>query len=169
MPKGIAVAKAAFLAKDPGKLEDPLSYRVLLILPALYRRWASIRLRAMDRWVDTWAEPEMFAGIRGRGAADGWYETGIDMEEALAEGKHIVGAAADVHKCFDQIQRQIVYSMAEKAGMPMRVLRAYKSFQELLTARNSVAGHMGHEYPKPTSIPQGDPRSMMVVVLIMKP
>lgn len=53
--------------------------------------------------------------------------------------------------------------------MPTRVLRAYKNFQEVLTARNAVAGHMGQEYPKPTSIPQGDPLSMMVVALIMRP
>ena len=112
-PRGMAVAKAAFLAKDPNKLEDPLAYRVLLILPTLYRRWASTRLRAMESWIEKWAMPEMFAGIKGKGAADGWYETALEFELANMEGDHVTGAAADVHKCFDQIQRKLVYGMAE--------------------------------------------------------
>ena len=36
-------------------------------------------------------------------------------------------------------------------------------------ARNAVAGHMGEAYPKPTSIPQGCPLSMMIVALITRP
>ncbi len=30
-------AKASFLPKDPTKLADPMAYRVLLVLPSLYR------------------------------------------------------------------------------------------------------------------------------------
>ena len=65
-------AKAAFLVKDPTKVEDPMSYRVLLILSSIYRRWATLRLRQMSRWVDGWALPEMYAGVQGRGAQDAW-------------------------------------------------------------------------------------------------
>ena len=171
-PAEMCVAKAAFLAKDEAKALDPMEYRVLLILPTLYRTWAMTRLRDMDAWIETWATPEMHAGIRGVGAQDGWYGTAIEPERVYQEPighDHLTGAIADIHKCFDQVQRDIVYMMAEKAGMPKRVLRAYRSFQEALEARNAVAGIMGEAYPKPTSIPQGDPLSMMLVALIMRP
>ena len=52
--------------------------------------------------------------------------------------------------------------------MPRRVLAAYKGFQEQLTAYNTVAGGIGEGYAKPTSIPQGDPLSMMVVALLLR-
>ena len=43
-PIDLCSAKAAYLSEDPLRTEDPLGYRVLLILPVLYRRWASARL-----------------------------------------------------------------------------------------------------------------------------
>lgn len=50
-PEDVTVARAAFLAKDADNLENPLAYRVLLIMPVLYRRWASCRLRTMAAWI----------------------------------------------------------------------------------------------------------------------
>ena len=44
-------AKAAFLAMDPNKVEDPLAYRVLLVLPVLYRKWATAQLNALEERV----------------------------------------------------------------------------------------------------------------------
>ena len=46
--------------------------------------------------------------------------------------------------------------------MPERVIEAYQNFQENLEAHNIIAGGMGEAYTKPTSIPQGDPFSMML-------
>ena len=42
-PKPTLTARAAFMAKDPTKLEDALKYRVLTVLPVVYRKWASLR------------------------------------------------------------------------------------------------------------------------------
>ena len=46
-PQSTKYAKAAFLEKDPSKAGDPMAYRVLLVLPAVYRRWAGLRLTQM--------------------------------------------------------------------------------------------------------------------------
>ena len=42
-PQGTLHAKASFLPKDPASLADPMAYRILLILPTLYRHWAATR------------------------------------------------------------------------------------------------------------------------------
>ena len=68
-PKATLHAKAAFLAKEGDSL-DPLNYRILSILPVIYRRWASMRLQHLAPWVDSFALPQMYAGIPGRGAED---------------------------------------------------------------------------------------------------
>ena len=62
----------------------------------------------------------------------------------------------------------MVYELLEKAGMPKRILAAYRGFQEQLQAYNTVAGGIGEGYAKPTSIPQGDPLSMMIVALLLR-
>ena len=51
-PKDTAKAKAAFLSKDTKKTDQPLEYRILLILPTLYRRWAAARLGTMQQQVE---------------------------------------------------------------------------------------------------------------------
>ena len=60
-PAGTTEAKAAFLEKNPEDSDNPLAYRVLLILPGIYRRWAGLRLTQMNDWVERWAPEEMFA------------------------------------------------------------------------------------------------------------
>ena len=44
-PDGTRHAQASFLPKAPTNLADPIAYRVLLILPTIYRKWAATRLR----------------------------------------------------------------------------------------------------------------------------
>ena len=53
--------------------------------------------------------------------------------------------------------------------MPQNVLDTYARFQEELKVRNSLAGTLGAEYHKRTSIPQGCPLSMAIVAMIMHP
>ena len=110
----------------------------------------------------------MFAGIEGRGAADAAYTTALMLEYCKPTKTPYSGGAADILKCFDQIQRPLLYKILEEAGMPTRILDPYKRFLEAIQVHNTVAGGLGEAYHKPTSIPQGDPFSMMVVALIMR-
>ena len=73
-PSDTLHARAAFLSKDTTNTTDPLAYRVLLILPTFYRRWASTRLNDIRLWIRSWQLPGMLAGIEGFGAEDAWYE-----------------------------------------------------------------------------------------------
>ena len=64
-PQDVLRAKSAFQSKDQDKIDDPLEYRALLILPVLYRRWASTRLNDLKPWIKEWHKENMFAGIEG--------------------------------------------------------------------------------------------------------
>jgi hypothetical protein len=107
--------------------------------------------------------------VEGKGAADAVYNTALRVELCKLLGEEFAGAAADIYKCFDQTQRPLLYAILEKAGMPKGMLRAYRSFQETMEVRNTVAGGLGSEYVRKTSIPQGDPYSMMMTALLMRP
>ena len=76
---------------------------------------------------------------------------------------------ADIAKFFDRVRRTLLYNMAEAAGMPPKVLRAYKAYLEELAAYNVLAGGIGIPHKRKCGIPQGCPLSMVMVALIMRP
>lgn len=162
------MARAVFMAKEEGTQLDPLSYRVLTMLPASYRLYAKIRLKHLQPWIAEWVTPDIHAGVEGQGAADAAYETAVRMELDRLRGEACTGGAADVYKCFEQIRRQLLYKIMEETGMPQRIRRACQNFQENLEVHNTIAGGMGEAHKKPTSIPQGDPFSMMLTSLLMR-
>ena len=118
-PTATNQAKAAFLSKHPTPSTDPLGYRVLLILPVVYRRWANARLYDLREWVDQWfPEGSMFAGAPGLGADDAWMSTAIWAEQCTLNHLDFGGGSTDVFKCFDQIRRPLLYSLLQHGGFP---------------------------------------------------
>ena len=111
----------------------------------------------------------MFAGVGCQGAEDAWYLAAMEIEHMTVGGDSYCGGTADIMKFFKQIPREVVYRIAERTGMPSRVLDTYRRFQEELKVRNSLVGTLGEEYKNRNSIPQGCPMSMMFVALIMRP
>ena len=53
-PAELRKAKAVFLAKKQALSLDPTDYRVLLILPSIYRLWAKTRARQLRGWMAGW-------------------------------------------------------------------------------------------------------------------
>ena len=86
-PTDLHHATSAYLSKDPSKITDPLAYRVLSLLPVLYRRWAAVRLRHLASWIEEWRLPEMFAGVPGVGASDATWQEALEVELATVEGR----------------------------------------------------------------------------------
>ena len=128
-----------------------------------------MRLEDCADWADSWALPEMFAGVPGKGAADAWHAALTDVEEHKLKGNAFCGAVADIMKFFDMIRRDLVYEMAKAAGMPVRILVAYRAYLENMQVYNCLAGGVGTPYWRKCGIPQGCPFSMCMVALIMRP
>ena len=168
-PTDTLTARASFLSKDPDDVTNPLAYWVLLMLPVLYRRWASLRLHSLAPWVDRWTLEEMCAGVASKSAEDGWWATSLLLERLTTAATPFTGGAVDIMKCFDQLERKLIYAVAKKAGMPTRVLTAYTNYQENLTLRNTIHGGLGAPFTRRTGIPQGCPLSMMITALLMRP
>ena len=78
-------------AKDPENLSDCLKYRILMILPMLYRTWAAIRLQHLDSWKAEWHCEESFAGSGNAGAEDAAWLAALQFELAGLKGENITG------------------------------------------------------------------------------
>jgi len=63
--------------------------------------------------------------IGARGAMDAWLITSLGAELCRLEGRHLIGGSIDIYKCFDQINRDLLFKLAEEAGMPKRIFVPY--------------------------------------------
>ena len=106
-PNALTQAKGSFLSKDPSRPYDALDYRILLVLPVLYRKWGTTRLRHLGPWIQTWVTDSMFAGVPGASANDAWYASSVDHEYAYIISAICSGAGMDIHKCLDKIMRRL--------------------------------------------------------------
>ena len=168
-PEGTRHGRAAYLAKDPEELEDPLGYRPLLVLPHVYRVWSGFRLRCIKPWITTWATPHTFSGIPEMGAENAWWLTGLRMESDQATDVDHSGSSSDIQRCFDQIVRPLLYAVLKAAGMPRQVLDAYAIYLEGLSMYSSVGEGIGVAFKRRCGIPQGCPMSMMAIALLLRP
>ena len=90
-------ARAAFLEKKIGSAE-PFDFRVLVITAPVYRRWARVRLRDLQPWIETWSCPEMFAGAAAQVAQDATYVISTEMELCRLLAILFCGGAVDTSK-----------------------------------------------------------------------
>jgi hypothetical protein len=117
-PEHMYQTRAVFLSKDHNQTSNPLCYRILKITSIWYRKWGSTRMRDLDVWVNGWNVPELFSGVPEKGAQDAWFQTALFNELGLLKGRDISGASIDVHKCFDQIDRDLAKEILSMSGMP---------------------------------------------------
>ena len=62
-------------------------YRLLTMLPALYKVWGRIRIRTNQPWIDNWKLEEMYAGIKGKCAERAWFKTAAEAEFSQTNGE----------------------------------------------------------------------------------
>jgi ribonuclease HI len=166
-PEHMRQTRTVFLSKDPNKTDDPLCYRGLKITSCIYRKWASNRLHALDEWVEQWDHPALHV-VGGKGAMDAWLRTSLRAELNKLEERELTGGSIDIYKCFDQINRELLFDVAQAAGMPQRFLLPYFDFIDNLQVRFQVGEVIGPAHLERCSIPQGCPFSMALVALLTK-
>ena len=128
-----------------------------------------MRLRQLGNWIDTWDDVALNAGVPGKSATDAWHTTALDIETAQMSSFALAGGSLDIYKCFDQLNRTLIFKLAEVAGMPKPILTAYRAFVVGMRSRFQYGSNIGKPYSPPTSIPQGCPFSMTMVALLMRP
>ena len=100
-PEALREVRGVCLPKtDPPNHEDPLKYRIMQPLPAVYRLWARTRLAQVGQWVRGWAHPALHAGVPSKGADVAWWEVAMTVEQGLMEGTDSIIAAFGLTKAF---------------------------------------------------------------------
>ena len=75
----------------------------------------------------------------------------------------------DIYKCFDQIVPLLVHTVCLMAGMPARVVLAYRRLMSRIKVVNCLALGVGLPYKKSCGIPEGCPWPMAMLALQARP
>ena len=168
-PGDTALASSVAIPKPATEELEVLSWRHLSVLSTLYRDWAKARLWDLGPWIKTWFPAEAYAGAWGRGAEGAWYATATTVEAELLASCMLSGAVTDIYKCFDMLSRLNLAVVLRLAGFPTRLWAAYFKMAEQRRFYLKMTQGFGQPFIKERSIPQGDPWSMMMLALILKP
>eukprot|EP00969_Alexandrium_andersonii_P184611 8156079-Alexandrium_andersonii.AAC.1 len=153
-PEQLLTVRCCWLAKKAWHSPDPLHYRGLLVMSALYRAWAKAKLGGLQAWISSWEDPALFSGRAGFGAADAWHGYSMLIEEAVRCKRPVALTAIDLAKCFDQINRQVLLAMLCASGCPHDVLAGYYSHVEAIGIFSEYAAGIGQVRTRRTGIPQ---------------
>eukprot|EP00969_Alexandrium_andersonii_P185036 8174712-Alexandrium_andersonii.AAC.1 len=142
-PEDLCHIRACHIAKPDSHERDPLSWRVLSVMPVVYRLWGRVRLRELRGWLQAWVPSELFSARPGAGAADAWYGQAAAIEALIMQGFGYLGGVTDLYKCFDRLLRQVAIAVAMAQGFPGGVARAYVEFHSRAGVRNSLPAGLG--------------------------
>eukprot|EP00969_Alexandrium_andersonii_P091458 4036650-Alexandrium_andersonii.AAC.1 len=64
-------------------------------MSTVHKVYARTRLRQVEGWAKQRGDPDLFAGVKGRGAADAWTRTAIAAEDAEGTREHMATTTVD--------------------------------------------------------------------------
>ena len=137
----------AYIAMIPKTDGDatPLGQRPLSVLPVVYRIWASTRMVQLESWFKSWVPDSVFSAWGGRGSAEAWYASALEIEEVLsgAVDSHVHLFVADVIKSFDTVDRGVLDSVLSSLGLPGWFRHAYFEYHAHVRLRFKLAAGLG--------------------------
>eukprot|EP00660_Eupelagonema_oceanica_P019121 gene19121-biopygen9988 len=92
-PKALMRSLITLIPKGEGA--EPLKMRPISVMSAVYRLWASARLRTMIEWQERWAAKGQRGYRPGQGTEDLYWDLALRLEEALLKGEPFGGASLD--------------------------------------------------------------------------
>ena len=152
-------------AADDGSL--PVGkLRPITILSTWFRLYGSARLRSSSAtaWADQWWPRRAKGGKRGTGV----HEAFVDLAEATAQDGYLM--SLDYTLAFDHLDPCLVHLLFCHTGMPPNVALVFKA---IWTSQQRLLVYDGQSLPHfcdvSTSLPQGDPWSLIGMVLALTP
>ena len=148
-PEGLLDAHTAMIPESDGDA-TPLGQRPLIVLPVVYRIWASARMGQLEDWFQSWVPDSVFCAGGGRCSVEAWCTTALDIEEVLSGvvDSDIHLFVADVIKSFDMVDRGILEEVLSSLGLPGWFRHAYLEYHSQVRLRFKLAAGMGQSWTR---------------------
>ena len=76
-------------------------------MASVFKLWASLRIRDILHWQETWADNALHGYKSERRAEDVGMDFSMTVESALADGSDLVGMSIDWSKYFDRVPQKL--------------------------------------------------------------
>ena len=169
-PEQFGFARQAHIPKEGKGVREhdgalhAAAMRPITILTALWRVWGRARLRNSKTamWLETWMTPEICGGRRKVDALS----SVIKILEAASNGKYV--ATFDYSLAFDFTNPAMAVEILRWLGMPAGTAGLLKSVWQSQKRTLQYAGEsLKTAEPVMTSLPQGDPWSMIAMAAVL--
>ena len=150
--------------RETDRATPAANHRPIAVLSCFWRTWASARLKSesVQRWTRTWVPDEAYGGRRGVGT----YNAVASLLDGIHNSAYL--GTFDYSLAFDCVRPRLVERLWTHFGMPNGALNMVMSVwcgqRRYLQLFDAVC-------PTPalvsTSIPQGDPWSMLAMVCML--
>ena len=141
-------------------------FRPICIFSLIYRVWGSIRARQILEHLSRVAPDELIGNRPRRETAHVWLIVSQLVEAGLSHDTPVVGAVADITKCFNALPRIPVLTLARMVGISPGVCRAWHQALHQMERRFTTQGCIGEALVSSCGFPEGDALSVCAMFLV---
>lgn len=141
-------------------------FRPICIFSLIYRVWGSIRAKQILVHLAKSAPAELIGNRPRRETAHVWLTVAQIVEEGFGNQRPVVGAVADITKCFNALPRVPVLTLARIVGIAPGVCQAWHQALHQMERRFTTHGCIGRALLSSCGFPEGDAMSVCPMFLI---
>ena len=144
----------------------PSEYRPITVLSMLYRTYSSIRAKQLLRWLHQHAPEGLMGNMPHQSTVQVWRALAEQIEHAHYHDQEWSGTVTDVCKCFNTLPRHVVYFLARHMGIPEHFVKSWHKTLAHIQRRFVVQGGCSPAILSHTGYAEGDPLSVVAMVLV---
>ena len=164
-PKQITQGMVIGLAKHD-QAHEPGHFRPITLFSMWYRAWARLRTKEIIHQMCHWIPAEALGFLPHRETTEIWMVLQAHIETMLTTGHNICGMSTDLQRAFNCIGRRQVFMIAERLGIPGRLLNPWKRFLQTFTRRFEIRGTVGPPMASTSGFPEGCPLSIVAMLCV---
>ena len=164
-PQQMTLGFVLALAKHPDA-HTADAYCPIVLLSMVYRIWGSLRRRQLLRMIEACIHDNAHGFLPGRETMQSWLQIQACIETAIQSGFALSGLATDLKKAFNNAQRPQWFLLAERLGIPQRILCPWRRFLQVFHRRFQVHRNLSDEVYSNVGFAEGDPLSVFGMALI---
>ena len=146
-------------ARKLPEAEQPKDYRPIILMPFLYRLWASGSAKTCIPHLSQMAGLHQYGFIPQRRATDLWFLLQSAIEVSLGTSENVMGYNLDLIRCFNNIPRLPMFQAMATLGLPKPLLDGWAKALTALRRRFKIGFEVGAEHPSTSGFPEGCPLS----------
>ena len=119
-----------------GNIDNARNYRGITLINIIEKVYSQILLNRLTKWVDNKNSISaiQFGFQKGKSTVDCIFILNAIISKTLSEKKKLYCAFIDFEKCFDKIDRSLLFQKLLREGVSTKLTKAFKSMYETVKA-----------------------------------